>query len=109
MGHETKKMSNELPYPPPRIWLQWHGDGDSSNGNPVLTDEVTWNAEKVWRGDVEYVRADCYARLRYAVIQHESFVKSLNPNPSVGDTRLHGVLDETPDVRVLLPNAHDEP
>ncbi len=58
MGHETKKMSNELPYPPPRIWLQWHGDGDPSNGDPVPTAEVTWNAEKVWRGDVEYVRAD---------------------------------------------------
>jgi hypothetical protein len=86
-------MSNELPEPPIKVWLQWHGDGDPSDGDPVPTVGVTWSAEKVWRGDVEYVRADEYNRLRDAIIRHENFVRSINPNPCKGDVILHAALD----------------
>jgi hypothetical protein len=48
------KRSKDLPYPPDEIWLQWHGEGDPSDGDPMPTDEVTWSDKKIWRGDVKY-------------------------------------------------------
>jgi hypothetical protein len=90
-------MSNELPYPP-IIWLQWHGDGDPSNGDLVPTSEVTWNAYKVWRGDVEYIRADSLA----ALLQIGQKLRD-NLRQADDDEGLAAAWDS------LLPNAPSEP
>jgi hypothetical protein len=87
-------MSNELPYPPPRIWLQWHGDGDPSDGDPVPTAEVTWSANKVWRGDCEYIRADSLA----ALLEIGQKLRD-NLRPADDDQGLAAAWDS------LLPNA----
>ena len=43
---------------PERIWLQWHGDGDPDDPGEVCVDEVTWEQERIFDGDIEYVRRD---------------------------------------------------
>lgn len=44
--------------PPQSIFLQWHGDGDPKDGSPVIESEVTWCRERVFAGDIEYIRAE---------------------------------------------------
>ena len=53
---------------PKTIYLQWHGDGDPEfdNGAPEYAD-VTWAAERVFDGDVTYVREAEITRLRELV------------------------------------------
>jgi len=41
---------------PDKIFLQWHGDGDPQDGSPVAESEVTWCRERVFTGDIEYLR-----------------------------------------------------
>jgi hypothetical protein len=44
---------------PERIYLQWDGDGDLDyDHNPPEFAGVTWAAERVFDGDIEYVRKD---------------------------------------------------
>ena len=44
---------------PERIHLQWDGDCDVTMvyGEPYA-DEVTWSMDRIWDGDIEYVRKD---------------------------------------------------
>ena len=51
--------------PPDKIYLQWHGSGDPDDVAPVARSEVTWCEDKVFPGDVPYVRDD----LRDAVLE----------------------------------------
>ena len=46
---------------PDTIHLQWDGDCDVTMvyGEPYA-DEVTWSIERIWDGDIEYVRASRY-------------------------------------------------
>lgn len=47
---------------PPVIFLQWHGDDDSGNDSKVDHTDVTWCQDRIFKNDVEYVRADLVAR-----------------------------------------------
>lgn len=44
--------------PPERIWLQWHGDAEEWEDGPVSEGDVTWSPDRMFRGDVEYVRVE---------------------------------------------------
>ena len=48
---------------PERIWLQWWGDGDPDEPGEVYLDEVTWQDERIFDHDVEFVRKDKVAEL----------------------------------------------
>jgi len=44
---------------PERIWVQWYGDGEPSEG--VYDDEpVTWCEDKINEHDVEYVKTELF-------------------------------------------------
>jgi len=44
--------------PPKQIWLQWDGDGEPS-GMPIeKRGEVCWCQDKIFDGDIEYLRRD---------------------------------------------------
>lgn len=46
--------------PPTTIYLQWHGDSEDID-EPIQEDaigEVTWCRDRIYDGDIEYVRAD---------------------------------------------------
>ena len=45
---------------PERIWLQWFGDSDPDDPGEVYIDDVTWQDERIFDHDIEYVRADRY-------------------------------------------------
>lgn len=56
--------------PPDRIFLQWHGDADEDEIGEVSTADVTWAAdEKVFDGDVEYVRINALTAEQDRLIQ----------------------------------------
>ena len=41
--------------PPTIIYLQWYGDGDPSDGEPLdPVNEVTWCADQIFERDFEY-------------------------------------------------------
>jgi hypothetical protein len=42
---------------PTTIYLQWHGDSDDLD-EPIHEDEVTWCRDRIFDGDIEYIRAD---------------------------------------------------
>lgn len=43
---------------PKRIWLQWHGDGSPEDpGDVDPSVGVTWATDRVYKHDIEYVRA----------------------------------------------------
>jgi hypothetical protein len=44
--------------PPKEIWLQWDGDGSPSNAPIRERGEVCWCQDKIFNGDIKYVRAD---------------------------------------------------
>lgn len=44
--------------PPVRIFLQWNGDQEPDPTETVCLSEVTWCADRVFKHDVEYIRAD---------------------------------------------------
>jgi hypothetical protein len=48
--------------PPKTLWLQWHGDAEPDDTGDVAQDQVTWNYEKVFNDDIEYVHADVIRR-----------------------------------------------
>ena len=52
---------------PERIWLQWFGDSDPDDPGEVYIDDVTWQDERIFDHDVEYVRADKADALAEAV------------------------------------------
>ena len=52
---------------PERIWLQWFGDGAPDDPGEVYIDEVTWQDERIFDGDIEYVRKDKADALAEAV------------------------------------------
>ena len=63
---------------PERIFLQWHGDGDPDEPGEVYIDEVTWQDERIFDHDVEYVRADkadALARALKLIDAARAFVK----------------------------------
>ena len=43
---------------PDVIFLQWWGDGDPDDPGEVYIDEVTWQDERIFDHDVEFVRRD---------------------------------------------------
>lgn len=44
---------------PARIFLQWNGDADPADyATPPDASDVTWCADRIFRHDVEYIRAD---------------------------------------------------
>ena len=47
---------------PPKIYLQWHGDGLPEAGSVDHAD-VTWCADRMNDSDVEYVRADIHPQI----------------------------------------------
>ena len=57
-------MTDEQYQPPDRLWLQWDGDvehpGDEMR-DPYLN-EVTWSKDRVYKHDIEYVRAESPSR-----------------------------------------------
>ena len=44
--------------PPPKIWLQWDGDGEPSSMPIHERGEICWCEDKINNGDIEYIRAD---------------------------------------------------
>jgi hypothetical protein len=53
--------------PPKTLWLQWHGDAEPDDTGDVAQDQVTWNYEKVFNDDIEYVNAD---EIRHELLGH---------------------------------------
>jgi hypothetical protein len=51
-------MSQVEALPPERIWLQWYGDGSPDDIGDVSVADVTWERDKIFEHDIEYVRAD---------------------------------------------------
>jgi len=65
--------------PPLKIWLQWHGDEKDPEGLPdPHYMNVSWSDQKVFDGDIEYVRI-------FKTTKEEVAAKQLdiveNPNP----------------------------
>ena len=57
-------------YPPEKIYLQWHGDGEPDDLGEVSEHDVTWCRNKIFNHDIEYVSASEIARLREAIKTH---------------------------------------
>lgn len=45
-------MSNQVPE---RIWLQWYGEGSPDDLGEVSIADVTWERERIFKHDVEFV------------------------------------------------------
>ena len=54
--------------PPEKLHLQWHGDAEPEPGE-VDAGDVTWAADRVFAGDVQYIRADLVRELHQAAGQ----------------------------------------
>lgn len=48
--------------PPEKIYLQWDGDGEPGDVPLEKRGEVSWCTDKIWPGDVEYIRADTISK-----------------------------------------------
>lgn len=58
MTNEREELDAASCSPPPRIWLQWHGDADPDEDGEVSDGDVTWSRDHVFKHDYEYIRAD---------------------------------------------------
>lgn len=61
----TDGLGNALP--PVKIYLQWDGEGDPSDMPIEKRGEICWCQDKVFNGDIEYVRLDKVAKLLKAL------------------------------------------
>lgn len=59
------KKDRKTNKPPETIFLQWHKDGDQNDFGEVCNREVTWAAQRIFPGDVEYVRVRKKTRARW--------------------------------------------
>lgn len=46
---------------PENIWLQWYGDSSPDDVGNVSVVDVTWEREKIFKHDIEYIRARAYS------------------------------------------------
>jgi hypothetical protein len=53
--------------PPVKIYLQWDGDGDPSDTPIEKRGEICWCQDRIFNGDIEYVRLDKVAKLLKAL------------------------------------------
>jgi hypothetical protein len=76
---------------PTRIYLQWHGDAEPHKLDDATIDpnDVSWCVNRIFAGDVEYVRADIAAEMYRALLL----------------ARTNGVGPYTPRTRKAVENA----
>jgi hypothetical protein len=56
---QTTGPARDSVHEPVRIFLQWHGDAEPGDYiDPPDASDVTWCADRIFRHDVEYIRAD---------------------------------------------------
>ena len=85
---------------PERIWLQWHGDGDPDDPGEVYIGEVTWQDERIFDHDIEYVRRDgvCVWRYEHGPVADEELGAArvdIKTEKRMSDGRTHYADDAT--------------
>lgn len=55
---QKQEEGMKTPNPPDHIYLQWNGDADPDEPGAPYEPEVTWSRERIFDGDIEYIRAD---------------------------------------------------